>query len=402
MAERSEILTNVETGVWHDKYCLSSVDGPRLEGSANWSIAKRTLRGGVSDGVDVVSIDNGAFAVEVLPTRGMGLWRGKYRGTRLGWTSPARHPVHPAFVNLVDQQGLGWLTGFNEWMCRCGLSSLGEPGLDVVAREEGSRHETSVTLHGRIANTPCHYVALGVNDNGPGTLMVRGVAEEAWLYGPKLRLVSSLQTAAGSNSLTIVDEVTNLSEEPGELQLMYHTNLGRPLLDQGARLVIAAKEIAPYDEHSACAIDRWAEFGGPTPGYAQQCYFMEPIADDHGNATVLLHNRARNKGIGLRFNTKELPYFTLWKNLQCEADGYVTGLEPGTCFPNLKSIERDRQRVVALPPGGTYQTCLKIDVYDSETQVSAAERSIRQLLKREPSLQRHIHPRYSPVDGKKT
>ena len=98
----------------------------------------------------------------------------------------------------------------------------------------GLRREAQVLLHGRIANTPCHHVSIGVIDDGPGTLVLRGILEEAWLYGPKLRLVSTLQTAAGSSSLNIVDEITNFSDEPGELQLMYHTNVARPLMEQGA------------------------------------------------------------------------------------------------------------------------------------------------------------------------
>ena len=135
---------------------------------------------------------------------------------------------------------------------------------------------------------------------------------------------------------------------------------------------MATQEIAPYDEHSAQAIERWDAFDGPTPGYVQRCYFMEPIADEHGRATVLLQNRAGDKGIELKFSTRELPCFTVWKNLQGEGDGYVSGLEPGTCFPNLISFERVQQRVITLPPGGSYRTCLEINVYDSEAQVSAA------------------------------
>src|SRR6185295_17982971 len=104
MAERTDILTDLETGTWHDNYRLSAKDGISLDGSTSWSISKRTLRGGVSDGVDVVSIDNGVLAVDVLPTRGMGLWRGLHRGMRLGWNSPVRFPVQPALVNRVDQQ----------------------------------------------------------------------------------------------------------------------------------------------------------------------------------------------------------------------------------------------------------------------------------------------------------
>ena len=164
---------------------------------------------------------------------------------------------------------------------------------------------------------------------------------------------------------------------------------------------MAAEEIAPYDELSAQYIDRWDAFDDPTPGYVQQCYFMEPSAEEKHEDSILLHNRARNRGIGLKFSTRELPYFTVWKNLQGEGDGYVTGLEPGTCFPNLISFERDQQRVITLPPGGSHRTCLEIDVYDSEAQISASEQNIRRLQKREPTLHRYVHPRYAPSDDLK-
>ena len=49
----------------------------------------------------------------------MELWRGSYRGIELGWKSPVAQPVNPAFVNQSDRNGLGWLAGFNEWLCRC-------------------------------------------------------------------------------------------------------------------------------------------------------------------------------------------------------------------------------------------------------------------------------------------
>ena len=38
--------------------------------------------------------------------------------------------MHPAFVNLESRGQLGWLDGFNEWLCRCGLAFNGPPGAD--------------------------------------------------------------------------------------------------------------------------------------------------------------------------------------------------------------------------------------------------------------------------------
>ena len=39
-------------------------------------------------------------------------------------------PVHPAFVPIAEPSGVGWLSGFDELMCRCGLESNGAPDFD--------------------------------------------------------------------------------------------------------------------------------------------------------------------------------------------------------------------------------------------------------------------------------
>ena len=69
-------------------------DTLRLPTPHAWSVHKRTLRGGPRDGVDLVHVSSGALSYAVLPTRGMGLWRGDFRGLPLGWQSPVVGPVH--------------------------------------------------------------------------------------------------------------------------------------------------------------------------------------------------------------------------------------------------------------------------------------------------------------------
>ena len=78
----------------------------------------------------LIEVDNGALSYSILPTRGMGLWKGRYRDIDLGWSAPVIGPVHPKFVDLSLRGGLGWLTGFDEWLCRCGLAWNGPPGDD--------------------------------------------------------------------------------------------------------------------------------------------------------------------------------------------------------------------------------------------------------------------------------
>ncbi|MBI1312267.1 DUF4432 family protein [bacterium] len=397
MARLETVLTDVDAGIWLDAWRTNAADGPQLAGASAWSVSKTRLRGGLSDGVDVVTLDNGALSMSILPTRGMGLWKGSFRGLPIEWKSPVARPVNPQFVNLQERSGLGWLAGFNELLCRCGLAFNGPPGVDRVLDNNGNAIETELTLHGKIANLPAHRVTVAVDDDGDGTLSVTGVIDEAMMFGSVLRLTSTVSTTAGSNSLTITDTVSNPSAQPMELELLYHTNIGRPFLDEGSRIVAAIAEVAPRDDHSASGADSFDVYPGPVAGYREEAFFFDLQAGDDGSTAVLLKNSTGDCGLQLRFPKQQLPSFTLWKNTQADEDGFVTGLEPGTNYPNLKTFEREQGRVISLGPGESYTTEIELSVFDSPDSVAAAEAAIREVQSGEPV--RHAAPiaKFSPT-----
>src|ERR1700730_18085456 len=145
------ILTDAHGDVWLDSFSASN-DSLRLPTPHDWSVRRRTLRGGLRDGIDLIEVHNGALSYSVLPTRGMGLWRGEYRGNYLGWRSPVSGPGDPHFVDLGGRGGIRSVPVFDEWLCRCGLCSNGPPGEDNVTDKAGRSTKTPLTLHGRIAN----------------------------------------------------------------------------------------------------------------------------------------------------------------------------------------------------------------------------------------------------------
>src|SRR4051812_33136090 len=119
MAIKTWKLTDAPADVFNDAF---EVAAGELAGAAqSFSVRKRTLRGGLRDGVEIVEIDNGQFQFSLLPTRGMGLWRAALGDLPVGWNSPVKGPVHPKFVPVAEPSGLGWLDGFDELLCRCGL-----------------------------------------------------------------------------------------------------------------------------------------------------------------------------------------------------------------------------------------------------------------------------------------
>ena len=139
------VLTDVSSEVWQDSFSVDATAMGLAEGFA-WSVKKHRLRGGRRDGVDLIVVDNGALRFSIVPTRGMGLWKGWYDGSRLGWDSPVTDgPVHPSLVNLAAAGGLGWLDGFDELLARCGLESNGAPFEVKTVKPDGSESRTRLS-----------------------------------------------------------------------------------------------------------------------------------------------------------------------------------------------------------------------------------------------------------------
>lgn len=374
-------LTDLARDLWVENFSLSAAD-LNLATPHSWSVTKRTLRGGRREGVDLVQVDTGTFSFSVLPTRGMGIWKGNYHGDRVGWVSPVKDgPINPAFVNLMNWGGLGWLEGFDELLVRCGLENNGAPYSDKSVNPDGTERHTLYGLHGKIANIPASLVTLHVSDKAPYEITLEGHVDETKIFGPQLRMTTKITTVPGSNKLTVVDLFTNMKDVPCDMQVLYHWNFGPPQLEEGSRLVAPIKTLVPRDPRAQEGLGHFDVYGAPEPGFAEQAYFMEMQAKEDGKTLAMLRNRAGDKAVALRFNRSQLPCFTLWKCTSGHNEGYVTGLEPATNFPNPKPFEKERNRVVTLPPGGSHTTETTLEILNTTEAVSEVEAEIQALAK---------------------
>jgi hypothetical protein len=351
------------TQAFASERALSSADFSASIGPP-WSLRMFTLHGGKQEGVSLIAIDNGALQVRVIPTRGMSILDVCAEGWRWGWDSPVKEVVHPQFINLHDRGGLGWLDGFNEWLVRCGLEFAGHPGVDRVVNNSGDLVETPLTLHGKIGNIPASRVEFIVDSAPPYTLHLVGYLYEHSFHGPKLSLRATISLTPGATELEVCDTITNHSAVPQEFQIIYHTNFGPPLLGAGSQLVAAVKSVQPINDRSARSVSEFSLYSAPQPGFVEEVYLTELHGDRYGETRVMLKNVSNDLAAVLKWKIDELPYFTLWKNTAALADGYVTGLEPGTSFPFNRSVERANGRTPILAPGEsrslgvTYSMCV--------------------------------------------
>ena len=123
----------------------------------------------------------------------------------------------------------------------------------------------------------------------------------------------------------------------------------------------------------------WDTYGPETPGAPEAVFFCTLRGDAEGRTQALLRNADGTQGASLKFNVKQLPYFSLWKNRQAAADGYVTGLEPGVNFPNVKSFEKQQGRVIVLSPGEARTFEVALEAHTDAASVATAEAAIAKL-----------------------
>ena len=344
--------------------------------SGQWAIRQKVLSSVLSDGVRLIEIDNGQMRVFVIPTRGMGIWKveiadGGQGCHKLGWRSPVRGPVHPAHVPVFDPSGLGWLDGFDELVVRCGLESNGAPDFD----EQG---QLTYPLHGRIGNRPAHFVEVTVDDEAR-EIRLRGIVEETRFHFQKLRLETTLTIPFDATSLNLSDQVENFGGTPAEMQMLYHINIGEPLLTPGDKFIAPIETVYHRDRPNEKPPADWSHYSAGTPGKLEDGYFMTMKSSSTGETKVLLKNSQHNCGVAIGYHTSQLPCFTLWKNDVAQQDGYVTGLEPATNYPNCRSVEKAAGRVVDLPPGAFWSADLQIDYLVDGSAVEAVEKEIADL-----------------------
>jgi galactose mutarotase-like enzyme len=310
---------------------------------------------GLAHGVRALRFKTGGgLSLDVLCDRGMDLGAAEYRGVPLAWLSPTG-VVAPHFREL---QGKGWLRSFGGGLLvTCGLQNVGEPSV---------RNGEELGLHGRISNTPATLLAREVRWDGENCLLqARAEVRESKVFGADLVLTRTISARVGEPRVQIEDTVRNDGHASEPLMLLYHINLGWPLLDETTRLLgpgDPGEPPEPRDAEAQKGLKHWDSFATPTPGFRERVFYHRPRADAQGWAEARLENPSLEGGLALsvRLRPEELPHFVQWT---MTGEGtYVIGLEPATCRVGGYQREEAEGRVIHLAPGESRRFQLQIDI----------------------------------------
>ncbi|MBW2057303.1 MAG: DUF4432 family protein [Deltaproteobacteria bacterium] len=249
------------------------------------------LEDGREEGVRVIEARTGTgFRFNVLPSRGMDVSFAEYKGIPLSWRS-CTGDVSPAFY---EPEGEGWHRIFYGGMViTCGLTNVGVP-----CDDQGER----LGRHGRISATPAESVyAEGRWEGEEYELVIRGRMRQAAFWGENLSLTRKIHSRLGASMFRIEDEVENHDFSPTPLMLLYHVNLGFPLLSEESTLLIPTEKVEPM-ENSADP-DDFNRFHPPTPGAPSQVFYHKVASDPEGRVLVALINEKLSMGIYIQYES---------------------------------------------------------------------------------------------------
>lgn len=297
-----------------------------------YGVEEHRLVGGKGDGMRLLLVRNGSgLEFTVSLDRAADISRLSYKGVNYGFFAPCGY-VAPTYY---DGQGAGFLKSFTAgFLTTCGLRSVGSP-----CEDEGE----SLPLHGTVSHIPAEQVNHWSDEKN---IYVRAMIRDAALFAHGLLLERTYTVPLLDNELTVADRVTNIGTTDTPLQMLYHFNMGYPLLDEHAILKTTATEPpTPRNAHAAEGLADACRMEAPQRGYEEMCFYHKM----EGRAEVSVFNPHVNRGLVMSYDTASLPYFTEWK-MMGERD-YVLGIEPGNTLPDGRDVMRARGEMEILRVG---------------------------------------------------
>jgi hypothetical protein len=324
------------------------------------------LEDGSEEGVRLIEVRTGTgFRYTILPSRGMDVSFAEYKGIPLCWRSGTRD-VSPAFY---EPAGDGWHRLFYGGMViTCGLSNVGAPCVDQG--EELGRH-------GRISATPAESVyADGRWEGDEYHLIVQGRMREAIFWGENLTMTRRIHSRLGASWLRIEDEVENHGFRPTPLMLLYHVNIGFPLLSKESTMLIPSRKTVAMDP--SMNTRGFSEIHDPMPDAPSQVFYHDAASDPDGIVTAALINERLPLGLSIRYRKDQLKNLVQWKMLG-QGD-YVLGIEPANCHVEGRAAERARGTLEFIAPGEKRQFHLELGILDSEAEFREWRTKIERLV----------------------
>ena len=289
--------------------------------------------GGKADGMNFLIVRNGlGLELWISLDRCADVMRVTYKGNNMGFMSPCGI-VAPTYY---DRIGLGFLKSFTAgFFTTAGLTAVGSPCVD-----DGEE----LPLHGTVSHIPAELDGIEETENG---ITVKTTVRDCVIFGVKLILKRNYTVSFSENTFSVNDTVINDGDTAAPFMILYHCNMGYPLLTENSEVVIPNDGITPRNSHSAKFTDSALIMEKPQAQYEERCYYYD-VKAENDIAKVGIFNKEINCGLIMEYDKSKLPFFTEWKMMGKK--DYVLGLEPGNCTPDGRDVMRKENRLKFIDP----------------------------------------------------
>lgn len=261
------------------------------------SVRRYTLTEGRERGLEVIDCDNGKIRFLINASKACDIMQLYHEGQNMSFVSK----------NAFTKREIPFLRRFEGGMVyTCGLDSVG-------GRE-------GYELHGSFHNTPAEVVRAECTDT---EIVVEANIRDTSLFGQNLVMKRKISSKIGADSVKIEDTLINLGYKDEDYCLLYHINVGYPMLDGGGKILADVEEVISRTEWSKKHETSILETSMPVDNGEEFCYFVRLRKPE-----VSLVNEKIGKTFTVSYSKDTLPHFVEWKSMV--SGDYALGLEPCT------------------------------------------------------------------------
>ncbi len=289
------------------------------------SVRRYTCTDGEERGLRFIDCDNGKIRFVLNESKALDISQLYHRGCNISFIS--KNGFTPRETHFLSRFEGGML-----YTC----------GLDSVGVREGYE------FHGTLHNTPANVTLVRCDESG---ITVEAEMRASELFGKHLVLKRKIFSPIGSDSIDVTDTLENRGYKSEDYALLYHVNIGYPMLDGCATSEGETESITARTDWANQFVETLHQMEYPEANRFEYCYFLKMK-----KPYLSMTNKELGKKFTLTWSGETLPCALYWKSM-AKGD-YAVGFEPSTTFID------DEFKYASIPPQSNVEFRLTLKIND--------------------------------------